>query len=36
MIQLRPYQSDIIARIYDSYRSGNRNVLAIMPTGEVT
>ncbi len=32
-IQLRPYQTDLIGRTYDSYRSGNRNVLAVLPTG---
>jgi len=33
MIQLRPYQSDLIARTYQSYQAGNRNVLAVLPTG---
>lgn len=33
MIQLRPYQSDLISRVYQSYHAGNRNVLAVLPTG---
>lgn len=33
MIQLRPYQSDLIARTYQSYQAGNPNVLAVLPTG---
>lgn len=32
-IQLRPYQTDLIARTYQSYQAGNRNVLAVLPTG---
>lgn len=32
-IQLRPYQSDLISRVYQSYHAGNRNVLAVLPTG---
>lgn len=30
---LRPYQTDLIARTYQSYQSGARNVLAVLPTG---
>jgi superfamily II DNA or RNA helicase len=33
VIQLRPYQTDLIARTYQSYQAGNRNVLAVLPTG---
>lgn len=32
-VTLRPYQSDLIARVYQSYAAGNRNVLAVLPTG---
>ena len=30
---LRPYQSDLKARIYHEWNQGHRNVLAVMPTG---
>ena len=30
---LRPYQSDLKARIYHEWSQGHRNVLAVMPTG---
>lgn len=33
MIQLRPYQQQLKADIYDAWRAGHRNVLAVMPTG---
>jgi DNA repair protein RadD len=33
VIQLRPYQIDLIAHTYASYNAGNRNVLAVLPTG---
>lgn len=33
MIRLRPYQTDLIGEVYQAYRDGFRNVLAVMPTG---
>lgn len=33
MIHLRPYQTDLISEVYQAYRDGFRNVLAVMPTG---
>lgn len=33
MIQLRPYQSDLKGRVYQSWQGGARNVLAALPTG---
>jgi superfamily II DNA or RNA helicase len=32
-LQLRDYQQDLISRIYQSWESGNRKVLAQLPTG---
>ena len=32
-ITLRPYQSDLIGRTYQSYQAGNRNALVVLPTG---
>jgi DNA repair protein RadD len=32
-VTLRPYQSALIASIRDQWAAGNRNVLAVMPTG---
>lgn len=32
-IQLRPYQQQLKADIYNSWQQGNRNVLAVLPTG---
>jgi len=32
-IQLRPYQSDLKQRVYQSWQAGHRNVLAVLPTG---
>jgi superfamily II DNA or RNA helicase len=33
MIQLRPYQQDIVSAIRAAWDSGQRNVLAVLPTG---
>lgn len=33
MFTLRPYQTDIIDRIYQSWAARNQNVLAVLPTG---
>jgi DNA repair protein RadD len=30
---LRPYQQDVKNKIYDAWRGGNKNVMAVMPTG---
>ena len=32
-MQLRPYQSDVLSGVYDSWQRGARNVLAVLPTG---
>lgn len=32
-ISLRPYQSDLVTRIYNGWSSGSRNVMAVLPTG---
>lgn len=32
-ISLRPYQQDLKEKIYQSWQQGNRNVLAVLPTG---
>lgn len=32
-LQLRPYQTDLINRIYESWVAGSSNVLAVLPTG---
>lgn len=33
MVQLRPYQETLKQGVYNSWNSGNRNVLAVLPTG---
>ena len=33
MIELRDYQQKAVASIYNSWNAGNRNVLAVLPTG---
>ena len=33
MIQLRPYQTQLKNDVYDSWRKGHRNVVAVLPTG---
>jgi DNA repair protein RadD len=32
-LELRDYQIDLLGKIYDGWKSGNRNVLAVAPTG---
>ena len=32
-VQLRPYQQRVQDQTFDNWRSGQRNVLAVMPTG---
>lgn len=31
--QLRPYQSDLLARVSESWNTGNRRVMLQLPTG---
>lgn len=33
MIELRDYQREAVERVYNSWNAGNRNVLAVLPTG---
>jgi DNA repair protein RadD len=33
MIELRPYQSQLVSRIYDAFNKGHRRVLVPLPTG---
>ena len=33
MINLRPYQQELITEIFDAWSAGHRNVLAVSPTG---
>lgn len=33
MIELRDYQQKAVANVYNSWNAGNRNVLAVLPTG---
>lgn len=33
MIELRPYQQTVQDEVFDNWRSGKRNVMAVMPTG---
>lgn len=32
-ITLRPYQADVVNKVYKSWQAGNRNVCAVLPTG---
>lgn len=33
MIELRDYQQEVVDNVYNSWNAGNRNVLAVLPTG---